>query len=279
MGKGGGGKGEDRYSGTSIELTSGITPVTSRVALKALFSQFGEVDAAWLPPPEMRDKEQSYLRFDTRQAAEKALKACQDGVLYIDGLCIRAQWRINAKRTPDVRDFPASGSNLTSSRNVIKELIRKGKFKIPDDIEFIDKKKRKKERQFEEGSNFSTVPPPMGGAPGGDMMAITGGGGDGVYMGGGSGGLMPVEQASTHLNDLSRQGTILPTVNMVPALSAMNQPGPQSFSKAPGAPPSSMSGMFPPSLPTDSGPPLPPGGGVDTAGWGGNDAEPDLDGW
>eukprot|EP00746_Dinoflagellata_sp_MGD_P141611 gnl/MRDRNA2_/MRDRNA2_74690_c0_seq1.p1 gnl/MRDRNA2_/MRDRNA2_74690_c0~~gnl/MRDRNA2_/MRDRNA2_74690_c0_seq1.p1 ORF type:complete len:236 (+),score=60.20 gnl/MRDRNA2_/MRDRNA2_74690_c0_seq1:78-785(+) len=233
-----------KYSGTSIELTSGITPVTSRVALKALFSQFGEVDAAWLPPPEMRDTEQSYLRFENRQAAEKALKACQDGVLYIDGLCIRAQWRVNAKRTPDVRDFPASGSNLTSSRNVVKEMIRKGKFKIPENIEFTSKKKKKDKDKFDLSSNFSNVPPPQQG----DVMAITGG--EGVYMGDGSQGLVPMSNARTHLEDLSRQGTILPTVNMVPALSAMNQ--------APA--------------------PAPPGD-VDMAGWGGDNAEPDMEGW
>merc|ERR1719387_2025165 len=105
----------------------------------------------------MRETEQSYLRFDSRAAAEKALKACEDGVLYIDGLCIRARWRTHAKRTPDVRDFPASGSNLTSSRDVIKDLIRKGKFSIPENIDFSSCKRKKDKWQTGESSsgNFS----------------------------------------------------------------------------------------------------------------------------
>lgn len=105
---------------TALDLTSGVTEFTSRVALKALFGQFGEVTAAWLPPPEHRLTEKSYVKFGSLQAAESALKAAGGGQIYLDGLCIRAEWRKVASRTQDSRDFDARGGNLTSSRDLIR---------------------------------------------------------------------------------------------------------------------------------------------------------------
>merc|ERR1719310_2172802 len=50
-----------------------------------------------------------------------ALKAAEAGQIYLDGLCIRAQWRKVASRTQDARDFDARGGNLTSSRDLFRK--------------------------------------------------------------------------------------------------------------------------------------------------------------
>eukprot|EP00448_Togula_jolla_P001713 CAMPEP_0170607248 /NCGR_PEP_ID=MMETSP0224-20130122/20951_1 /TAXON_ID=285029 /ORGANISM="Togula jolla, Strain CCCM 725" /LENGTH=239 /DNA_ID=CAMNT_0010932397 /DNA_START=79 /DNA_END=797 /DNA_ORIENTATION=- len=106
---------------TALNLTSGITEYSSRIALKMLFGQFGEVTACWIPPLEARRNELAYVKFNTAAAAQAALDAASAGQLYLDGVCLKAEWRMAPARTQDSRDFEARGSNLMTSRDLMRQ--------------------------------------------------------------------------------------------------------------------------------------------------------------
>jgi len=65
------------HSIDALNLTAGITEFSSRMSLKAMFSQFGEVTSCWVPPVESRRNETAWVKFDkTIQAeAKNAIKA------------------------------------------------------------------------------------------------------------------------------------------------------------------------------------------------------------
>mmetsp|Transcript_146 Transcript_146/g.393 ORF Transcript_146/g.393 Transcript_146/m.393 type:complete len:223 (-) Transcript_146:77-745(-) len=115
---------------TALDLTHGITEFSSRIALKMLFCQFGEVTACWIPPLEHRNQERAYVKFATNMAAQAALDAANAGQLFLDGVPLGAQWRMQPARTQDSRDFEARGSNLMTSRDLMraerKALMEKG---------------------------------------------------------------------------------------------------------------------------------------------------------
>mmetsp|Transcript_338 Transcript_338/g.1164 ORF Transcript_338/g.1164 Transcript_338/m.1164 type:complete len:222 (-) Transcript_338:87-752(-) len=115
---------------TALDLTHGITEFSSRIALKMLFAQFGEVTACWIPPLEHRNQERAYVKFATNMAAQGALDAANAGQLFLDGVPLGAQWRMQPARTQDSRDFEARGSNLMTSRDLMraerKALMEKG---------------------------------------------------------------------------------------------------------------------------------------------------------
>lgn len=105
---------------TALDLTGGITEYSSRIALKALFGQFGAVTACWIPPLETRGQERAYVKFGTTAAAKAAYDAATAGALYLDGVPLKAEWRMSASRTQDSRDFEARGSNLMTSRDLMR---------------------------------------------------------------------------------------------------------------------------------------------------------------
>eukprot|EP00419_Tripos_fusus_P027126 CAMPEP_0172712842 /NCGR_PEP_ID=MMETSP1074-20121228/61338_1 /TAXON_ID=2916 /ORGANISM="Ceratium fusus, Strain PA161109" /LENGTH=204 /DNA_ID=CAMNT_0013536831 /DNA_START=118 /DNA_END=730 /DNA_ORIENTATION=+ len=112
---------------TALDLTQGITEYSSRMALKMLFGQFGEVTACWIPPLEHRGSERAYVKFNTTKSAQAALDAANAGHLYLDGVCLRAEWRLAPARTQDSRDFEARGSNLMTSRDLMRAEAKKAR--------------------------------------------------------------------------------------------------------------------------------------------------------
>eukprot|EP00440_Ansanella_granifera_P003731 gb/GFBE01004048.1/.p1 GENE.gb/GFBE01004048.1/~~gb/GFBE01004048.1/.p1 ORF type:complete len:231 (+),score=35.60 gb/GFBE01004048.1/:1-693(+) len=111
---------------TALDLTQGITEYSSRIALKMMFSQFGEVTACWIPPMEHRSNERAYVKFGTVKAAQAAFDASQAGQLFLDGVSLKAEWRMAPARTQDTRDFEAKGSNLMTSRDLMRAQVRGG---------------------------------------------------------------------------------------------------------------------------------------------------------
>lgn len=109
---------------TALDLTEGITEYSSRISLKMLFGQFGVVSACWIPPLEHRGTERAYVKFGTEAAAKAALYAAEAGQLYLDGVNLKAQWRMTPSRTQDTRDFEARGSNLMTSRDLMRASVR-----------------------------------------------------------------------------------------------------------------------------------------------------------
>lgn len=112
---------------TALDLVAGITDYSSRIALKMLFSQFGNVTACWIPPLEHRGNERAYVKFSTSAAAQAALDASNANQLYLDGVLLRAEWRLAPARTQDSRDFEAAGSNLMTSRDLMRAEARKAR--------------------------------------------------------------------------------------------------------------------------------------------------------
>mmetsp|Transcript_46675 Transcript_46675/g.99660 ORF Transcript_46675/g.99660 Transcript_46675/m.99660 type:complete len:179 (+) Transcript_46675:143-679(+) len=104
----------------SLDLTEGITEFSSRMSLKMMFAQFGEVQACWIPPLENRGREPAYVKFLKHEAAQVALDACKAGQIFLDGVQVSADWRTTPSRVQDSRDFDAKGSNLFSSRDLIQ---------------------------------------------------------------------------------------------------------------------------------------------------------------
>lgn len=110
----------------SLDLTSGITEYSSRIALKMMFAQFGEVGACWIPPIENRGKERAFVKFNRPEAAQSALDACSGGQIFLDGVKVTAEWRLAPGKTQDSRDFDAKGSNLFTSRDLMRERAIEG---------------------------------------------------------------------------------------------------------------------------------------------------------
>mmetsp|Transcript_75686 Transcript_75686/g.190355 ORF Transcript_75686/g.190355 Transcript_75686/m.190355 type:complete len:190 (-) Transcript_75686:63-632(-) len=110
----------------ALDLTQGITEFSSRIALKMMFAQFGEVSACWIPPLENRGKERAFVKFNRPEAAQAALDACNGGQIFLDGVRIAAEWRMTPGKTQDSRDFDAKGSNLFTSRDLMRERAIEG---------------------------------------------------------------------------------------------------------------------------------------------------------
>jgi len=89
MGKGGDGKG----NGLTLEITEGITEHANRVALKGVFSAFGDVLACWVPPIDRRGVDAASVRFALAESAECAKQACDAGQVFFQGLPLKVNWR------------------------------------------------------------------------------------------------------------------------------------------------------------------------------------------
>jgi len=107
----------------ALNIISGITEYTSRIELKNVFGQFGEVTACWLPPMDHRERG-AYVKFGSTRAAELAVAAAGAGRVYLDGMRLEVEWRQASNRTEDTRDFKAQGSNLMTSRDLMRAAMK-----------------------------------------------------------------------------------------------------------------------------------------------------------
>lgn len=80
-------------AGLTLEITDGITEHANRVALKGVFSAFGDVLACWVPPIDRRGVDNASVRFAASAAAEAAKTACDAGQVFFQGLPLVVKWR------------------------------------------------------------------------------------------------------------------------------------------------------------------------------------------
>eukprot|EP00927_Polykrikos_kofoidii_P043777 TRINITY_DN3786_c0_g1_i2.p1 TRINITY_DN3786_c0_g1~~TRINITY_DN3786_c0_g1_i2.p1 ORF type:complete len:343 (+),score=80.69 TRINITY_DN3786_c0_g1_i2:111-1139(+) len=116
----------------TIDLVQGITELSNRAQVKALFEQFGEVTACWLPPRGLREGpkcERGYVKFSRSHAAEAAFEACKDGKVILWDIPVKAVWRDTGATRQDSREFDARGSNFMSSRDMFLDDIKTGRRK------------------------------------------------------------------------------------------------------------------------------------------------------
>mmetsp|Transcript_88317 Transcript_88317/g.152915 ORF Transcript_88317/g.152915 Transcript_88317/m.152915 type:complete len:665 (-) Transcript_88317:47-2041(-) len=87
------GAGANKGNGLTLEITGGITEHANRVALKGVFSAFGDVLACWVPPIDRRGVDNASVRFAQAQAADSAKQACDAGQVFFQGLPLKVKWR------------------------------------------------------------------------------------------------------------------------------------------------------------------------------------------
>eukprot|EP00928_Gymnodinium_smaydae_P052161 TRINITY_DN3592_c0_g1_i1.p1 TRINITY_DN3592_c0_g1~~TRINITY_DN3592_c0_g1_i1.p1 ORF type:complete len:257 (-),score=49.42 TRINITY_DN3592_c0_g1_i1:127-831(-) len=131
----------------ALDIVDGITEFTGRAALLQLFSQFGKVTTCWIPPVDTRHYERSYVRFEKPAAAEAALDASNKGLLYNFGSRVRVEWRVQAHKTQDARDFEAAGCNMASSRDIFRQVARDRAAKKKTRTHALEDRKRDRSRR------------------------------------------------------------------------------------------------------------------------------------
>ncbi|CAE8596731.1 unnamed protein product [Polarella glacialis] len=96
--------------GVELEVSEGITEHSSRVALKGVFQNFGDVVSCWIPPVDRRGLDAASVRFANTAAAEAAKVACDGGQVFLQGLPVKVNWRSGGGRRVGNSDL---GKNAT----------------------------------------------------------------------------------------------------------------------------------------------------------------------
>lgn len=81
-----------------MEVLEGITEHSSRVALKGVFANFGDVVACWVPPVDRRLMDKASVRFSSSESAEAAKNACDAGQVFLQGMMVKVNWRTGGGR-------------------------------------------------------------------------------------------------------------------------------------------------------------------------------------
>lgn len=105
--------------GVELEVTDGITEHSSRVALKGVFQNFGDVVSCWVPPVDRRGLDAASVRFANTQAAEAAKNACDAGQVFLQGLPVKVAWRTAGGRRVGNSDLgiTAGGNSPSPARS------------------------------------------------------------------------------------------------------------------------------------------------------------------
>jgi len=94
-----------------LEIVDGITEHSSRVALKGVFQNFGDVVACWVPPIDRRHVDKASVRFGNAASAEAAKLACDSGQVFLQGLPVKCDYRMGGGRRVGNSDLGESGNN------------------------------------------------------------------------------------------------------------------------------------------------------------------------
>lgn len=97
--------------GVELEVVEGITEHSSRVALKGVFQNFGDVVACWVPPIDRRHCDRASVRFGNAASAEAAKVACDSGQVFLQGLPVRVDYRTGGGRRVGNSDLGESAEN------------------------------------------------------------------------------------------------------------------------------------------------------------------------
>jgi len=104
--------------GVELEVTDGITEHSSRVALKGVFSNFGDVVACWVPPIDRRATDKASVRFGTAASAEAAKTACDSGQVFLQGMQVKCEWRVGGGRRVGNSDLGGEQAGGDVSRSL-----------------------------------------------------------------------------------------------------------------------------------------------------------------
>lgn len=180
----GGGKG----NGLTLEIIEGITEHANRVALKGVFSAFGDVLACWVPPIDRRGVDAASVRFATAESAECAKVACDAGQVFFQGLPLKVKWRAGGGPRVGNSDIGGTVGGNSPTRQAVKDGSKKDRRRSRSGrrrrSRSRDRRKQSRERALEAppSGDFNPMDMPMMNAMPPDMMM--GGMGMGMGMGG-----------------------------------------------------------------------------------------------
>jgi len=107
--------------GVEIEVCEGITEHSSRVALKGVFSNFGDVVACWVPPIDRRGMDNASVRFAEAASAEAAKIACDAGQVFLQGMQVKVLWRTGGGRRVGNSDLGAEAGGDDARAAALKD--------------------------------------------------------------------------------------------------------------------------------------------------------------
>jgi len=109
--------------GVELEVTDGITEHSSRVALKGVFQNFGDVIACWVPPIDRRHLDNASVRFGAAPSAEAAKAACDAGQVFLQGLPVKCEWRTGGGRRVGNSDLGKDAGGNSPERGTPRALM------------------------------------------------------------------------------------------------------------------------------------------------------------
>lgn len=109
--------------GVELEVTEGITEHSSRVALKGVFQNFGDVIACWVPPIDRRHLDNASVRFGAAPSAEAAKAACDAGQVFLQGLPVKCEWRSGGGRRVGNSDLGKDAGGNSPERGTPRALV------------------------------------------------------------------------------------------------------------------------------------------------------------
>ena len=113
---------------TAIEITAGINEWTSRLSLKKIMENFGEVVGCHIGN---RGVDKPVVRFQTPASAEAALESLRSGRVLLDGLVLRGDWKGATAAREGTSDSRRAGPRLEeiaepTSRDFLSRDFRNG---------------------------------------------------------------------------------------------------------------------------------------------------------
>lgn len=99
----------------TLEIVEGISEHANRVALKGVFTAFGDVLACWVPPIDRRGIDTGSVRFATSESANAAKQACDAGQVFFQGIPMKVKFRLGGGPRVGNSDIGGTVNNRSPS--------------------------------------------------------------------------------------------------------------------------------------------------------------------
>eukprot|EP00444_Apocalathium_aciculiferum_P069595 CAMPEP_0183573936 /NCGR_PEP_ID=MMETSP0371-20130417/132185_1 /TAXON_ID=268820 /ORGANISM="Peridinium aciculiferum, Strain PAER-2" /LENGTH=101 /DNA_ID=CAMNT_0025783965 /DNA_START=33 /DNA_END=335 /DNA_ORIENTATION=+ len=96
--------------GKEIEMTAGISVSTTRKTLKQELERYGEIEICHMGERHVEPMQMPWVRYAKPESAEAALGAIKQGIVFVDGVLLQADWRTSKNRpAPRAREADDRG--------------------------------------------------------------------------------------------------------------------------------------------------------------------------
>merc|ERR1711948_16585 len=100
-----------------IHITAGLKPQTARWSLKMIMEQYGKVDTCHMGDRANPAASPTWVQYQSKEAAEKAMAALEAGTVISQGEILRGEWRTETSRPPTV-GYKDIGPEVYTSRDL-----------------------------------------------------------------------------------------------------------------------------------------------------------------